>query len=810
MRVLIAGWVLGTLLLQCQPELPSAFILSMLAMLAVLLGGLSRRAALHKCAIMLRLSAGVLAGIVWAALLAHHALQQTLPKTWEGRDVTLVGRIDSLPTPFERGIRFQFAVEEAHENGQPVAGIPSRIALSWYGGFDAARSSAVPVLQPGERWQLTVRLKRPHGTANPYGFDYEAWLLEQGVRATGYVRPDDKRLHKNLRRDPFVYGVGSVIDRMRSGLRDRILAALPEKAYAGILVALVIGEQRAISSSDWTLFTRTGVSHLISISGLHITMIAGMAAFVSAALWRRSFFTRRQLPLRVPAQKVAALVGACVALLYVLLAGFGVPAQRTFYMLSVVALALWFDRLTSVSHVLCLALGVVVVLDPWAVWWPGFWLSFGAVGVILYVSVGRAAQFAEPPRARLARWMELCKRAVRTQYAVTLGLVPLTLLLFGQISVISPLANAVAIPVISMIVTPLALIGSVLPMPMSGWVLTVAHACLSGLVHGLGWLSEFFFAVWMAPVSSLGIFLLALLGTGWMLAPRGWPVRWLGGVCCLPLFFGASTHPAAGEAWVTVFDVGQGSAVLIETQQHRLLYDTGPMYGPESDGGNRVLIPYLRGRGIRTLDTLIVTHEDADHAGGMRSIASAVSVDAVLTSLSADDPMLQESLPRTIPYRRCEAGQQWVWDGVRFDMLYPTPEQYARTNGKPNDRSCVLKVTVGQNAVLLTGDIGKSQERELVKVYGEQLRSAVLLAPHHGGAASSSQIFLETVQPEMALFQVGYRNRFHHPRPDVLARYQDLGIQSFRTDYSGAVTIRFGKTRTLEEYRKTAARYWWQ
>jgi competence protein ComEC len=269
-------------------------------------------------------------------------------------------------------LRFNLLVERTET---PGARVPKRIALSWYA--DRRGAGGLPdKLMPGERWRLTVRLQRPHGNANPGGFDYEAWLLEQGVRATGYVRVDTG----NAQLDAFVPRFGTLVERARAVLRDRIQEALQGRQYAGVIVALVIGDQRGIDQADWQVFNRTGIGHLISISGLHITMIAGLAALAMAGLWRRSFFTGAQLPLlKMPAQKVAALTGALAALLYVLLAGFGVPAQRTLYMLAVVALALWLGRLASVTHVLCAALGVVVLLDPWAVLWPGFWLSFGAV-----------------------------------------------------------------------------------------------------------------------------------------------------------------------------------------------------------------------------------------------------------------------------------------------------------------------------------------------------------------------------------------------------------------------------------------------
>jgi competence protein ComEC len=557
------------------------------------------------------------------------------------------------------------------------------------------------------------------------------------------------------------------------------------------------------TQSDWKVFNRTGISHLVSISGLHITMVAGLFAALVAALWRRSFFTGAELPLRLPAQKAAALAGAAIALLYVLLAGFGVPAQRTLYMLSVVAAALWLGRITQVSQVLCAALGIVVLLDPWAVLWPGFWLSFGAVAIILFVSVGRAAPVAESGAGR--RFAAL-RAAALVQYAITLGLVPLTMLLFGQISLVGPIANALAIPLVSFLVTPLALIGAFSPAPLSDWLLGAAHFLVAQLAAFLQYLSGLPLAVWSAPLPSAFAFGCALAGVLWLLAPRGWPLRWLGAFALLPLFLTMPAHPTAGQIWLTAFDVGQGTALLIETSGHRLLYDTGPAYSAESDGGSRVIVPYLKARGIGRLDGMIVSHSDTDHSGGALSVLGEIEVGWLASSLPSGHALAQAAGV----HRRCEAGQGWDWDGVRFEMLHPTAASYDSDKWKPNARSCTLRVSSGERAILLTGDIEAVQEAELVEASPEKLRSTVLLAPHHGSGTSSTPPFLQAVAPEVALFQVGYRNRYRHPKAEIYQRYAELGIRRLRSDESGAVELRFGEELRITEYRREHARYWYQ
>ncbi|MES2298532.1 MAG: DNA internalization-related competence protein ComEC/Rec2 [Pseudomonadota bacterium] len=794
MRCAILGFVAGAALLQTRASLPmqAALLACALGAVAALVAARAlaqvRSRAWPAARLALHIGAGAVLGFCWAALLAKLAMAPQLARTDEGRDLTVIGVVDSLPYRFGQGVRFNFVVERVLD---PAARVPPHIALGWYNG-DAGAAADV---QPGERWQLRVRLQRPHGVANPDGFDYEVWLLEQGLRATGYVRGAGLA---NRRIDAFVPSVGNLIESWRATLRARIERALAGKPYAGVIVALVVGDQRAIEQSDWTVFNRTGIGHLVSISGLHITMIAGMFAMLASTLWRRSFFTGAQLPLVLPAQKVAALAGAGVALLYVLLAGFGVPAQRTLYMLSVVAAALWFGRLTSVSHVLCAALGIVVLLDPWAPLWPGFWLSFGAVGMILYASVGRTG-------IRNAGLWQAIKQGAHTQYVVTLGLVPLTMLLFAQVSLVSPVANAIAIPLVSFIVTPLALAGSVLPAPLSDWALGLAHLMVEALVVFLKWIGNQRFALWSAPLPAPWMFCWALFGTLWTLAPRGWPLRPLGMVAWLPLLVQTPSHPEDGQFRVTAFDVGQGMALLIETSGHRLLYDTGPMYSPQSNAGERVIVPYLKARGIAVLDGVIVTHSDADHSGGALAVFDAVRVGWTASSLAQGSAIV-----RAAPmHRRCTAGQDWRWDGVHFEMLHPDLASYADGALKSNARGCTLRISAGGRAMLLAADIEAEQEAQLVARSREKLRADVLLAPHHGSGTSSTPAFLRAVQADVAIFQVGYRNRYHHPKAQVFARYGELGVRRLRTDESGALTLDFGPRLEVREYRSDHARYWY-
>ena len=792
MRANILAFAMGVGLLQTWGSLPP-FVL-VVAMLFGASAWLIWAALRRQPAPLAWRSISVLAcavlGLAWAALLAEQRLQERLPAEWEGRDLQLVGVVAGLPQDFASGERFAFvvesveAVEAVDSLDSPQARVPPRIMLSWHHGQRAderyealtAVPPAVPSTRPGERWRFTVRLKKPHGNANPHGFDYEAWLFERGLRATGYVRP--KGVAQRL--DDFVFGPGYAIERLRDRIRSSFRAALPEAPYVGILAALAIGDQQAISTEQWRVFRQTGVTHLMSISGLHVTMVAALFAALVGWLWRRS----ERLLLWLPAAKAAIAAGWLAAFAYALLAGFAVPTQRTLYMLSVVALALWSGRNLGASRSLLLALLLVLVLDPWAVLAAGFWLSFAAVGVLFFVGTARLG--VQPGwRATLASWGT-------TQWAVTVGTLPLLLLLFQQFSLVSPLANALAIPVVSFLITPLALLYALVPWPS---LLQLDHWLLSLLMIVLEWLAGW--PLWQQPAPPLLATLLALLGVLCLLLPRGFPARWLGFCLLLPALFWPAARPAPGDAWVDVLDVGQGLAVVVRTAEHTLLYDTGPLYSADSnsDAGQRIVLPYLRAIGVDRLDALIVTHRDKDHSGGLVAIREALPVGRLLSSLPELDG------------ERCAAGQSWEWDGVRFTMLHPDAAAYQLQNAKTNNMSCVLRLENASGSMLLSADIEARDEQELLDRAPELLRSEVLLVPHHGSGTSSTPAFIAAVAARDVIIPVGYRNRYQHPRPDVVARY--AGSRVWRSDVDGAVRIELAGGVALAAYRSEHRRYWY-
>jgi competence protein ComEC len=776
MRAAILAFAIGIAWLQWQPAVPSVLVLGWLAGMAALCAAVAWR--WRGMRVVAPVGAFLL-GIAWAGWMAQVRLADALTAELEGRDIEVVGVVSGLPQHFENGLRFDFDVESS------PAALPQSISLAWYRGFRRGEDDdrqAVPAMHAGERWRLTVRLKRPHGNWNPHSFDYEAWLFERGIRATGYVRAADG----NALQDRFVARPGYAIERLRELIRERFEQVLADAPYGGVLVALVIGDQRAIETDLWRVFSRTGTTHLMSISGLHVTMVAALAWWLASWLWRRS----ARLPLLLPAQKAAALAGFLAAFDYCLLAGFAVPAQRTLYMLGVVAFALWSGRTIAASRVLALALLVVLLLDPWAVLAAGFWLSFGAVGLLFYIGGGRLGE---------GHWLAAWARA---QWAITLGMIPALLALFQQFSLSSPIANAVAIPVVSFVVTPLALAGSAPIGVLGDWLLWLSHAVLAGLMLLLEWLAQSDWAVWQQHAPPPWSVFAGLAGMAWLLLPRGFPARWLGLVALLPLFLLSPERPAVNEARVVVLDVGQGLAVHVQTAGHDLLFDSGPMFSVEANSGNRIIVPYLRAVGVRKLDGMIVSHADKDHSGGAVSVVEEVPVAWLASSLDDDHEIA--ALP--VPHRRCRDGEAWDWDGVHFELLHPRDEDYGLMR-KTNDLSCVLKVTAGGRSALLTADIESRTEIALIQRHREQLHADVLLAPHHGSRTSSTPAFLRAVGAAEAIFPVGYRNRFGHPKEDIVARY--VGARLWRTDRDGALDVHLGHDGvTIVAERALRRRYW--
>ncbi|RYZ05929.1 MAG: DNA internalization-related competence protein ComEC/Rec2 [Comamonadaceae bacterium] len=784
------GAVLGTALQLQQPALWPAWLYA-----AVIAAGTIGLAAVlawrSPRGWALALAATVCAAALWGGATGFRAVAfaaDGLQPVMEGRDLVVTGVVAAMPQRNEAGVRFRFDVDSARDGAQAVV-LPPKLQLGWYGNAEAGAQQVrpPPPLAPGERWQFAVRLKAPHGHVNPHGFDYELWLWEQGVQATGYVRtgardPPPQRLATTWRKP---------VEQLRHRTRDAIFAQVADPRLAGVLAALVAGDQGAIDRADWDVFRATGVAHLMSISGLHVTMFAWAAALAIGVAWRRS----ATLCLALPAQHAALWGGLLLACAYALFSGWGVPAQRTVWMLAAVALLRLGARDWPWPWVWLLACATVVTIDPWALTQPGFWLSFVAVGVLFASDGSRDEPAAAAPRTRWRRAVRAGAALLREQWVVTLALTPLSLLLFGQVSVIGLFANLLAIPWVTLVVTPLGLLGALVP-PL--W--SVAAQAVALLAWGLQLLAEVPFATWSAPAPPLWAGAAGVLGGLLLVMRLPWSARVLGLPLLLPVLLWQAPRPPQGEFEVLAADVGQGNAVLVRTASHTLVYDTGPGYSRETDAGQRVLVPLLRALGER-VDVVVLSHRDLDHTGGAAAVLRMQPQATLLASLEATHPLLALR-----PGQRCVAGQQWDWDGVRFTILHPAAADYAGTP-KPNAVSCVLRVANGRSAALLAGDVEKAQEATLA-AQSADLRADLLLVPHHGSKTSSSPVFLAAVRPAVALVQAGYRNRFGHPAADVTERYRAQGVRLEASFQCGAASWRSVAPAAVRCERMAARRYW--
>jgi len=680
----------------------------------------------------------ILALLLWAAWHVNNIYSHTLPE----ETIILTGTIIGIPKKVESqqrfcSWRFTFAPENWH----------NYISLSW--------SSQPPTaLQPGQKWQFAVRLKRVHAMRNPGVSDYSMLLFQKRIIATGSIKDEAKLLSQ-----PSKFN----IDYWRYRIINAIRQAIGDQPSMGILIGLAVGERQWISQQQRQVLAKTGTAHLIAISGLHVGLIAALT-FMLFWILRRVFRLYPNFLTRfIPAPLFAVVLSLFAATCYALLAGFTLPTQRALIMLTIAALAILLARNIAISRILFLTLFVVLIWDPLSVLSAGFWLSFGAVAVILYALSNRnEARLSALSRWGLTSW--------RTQWAVTLGLIPIVLAIFGYVSITSLVANAIAIPWVSFVIVPLTLLGAIFILvspTFGGLLLQLAANIFDALWVSISWLADF--PIWQQHTPPLWSVIVAMIGVAILLLPRGFPARWIGIFWLLPLFLIPHAQPKHGEVWLDLLDVGQGLAAVIRTKNSVLVYDTGPKFCSGFNTGEAVIVPFLRAKGINKIDKLVISHGDNDHIGGMASVLENLAVTQVLMD------------------NNCQKGQNWQIDGVHFQILHP-PANYAAK--KKNDRSCVLKVSATGGTILLPGDIEKRSERYLVKHANKQLRSDILIVPHHGSKTSSTEAFINAVNPKIALFSSGYRNRFGHPKPKVLERYRQRNVMIWQTVDKGAISLR--------------------
>lgn len=737
MRTGIFALVAGLLVLRFLPVLPPFWLLAVLPVAGLML--LPFRS--YPIALFLF-------GFTWACVSAQWALDDRLARQLDARTLWLQGQVVGLPEVGEGVVRFQLE-QAVSRRGK----LPARLRLAWYGG---------PAVRAGETWRLAVRLKRPHGLVNPQAFDYEAWLLAQRIGATGTVKSGELIAPAS--------GAGAWRDRLRQQL-----LATPAHGREGALAALVLGDDSGLSTADWQVLQNTGTVHLMVISGQHIGLLAALlyglvAGLARLGLWPRSW----------PWLPCACVLGFIGALAYGLLAGFDVPVQRACVMVGLVLLWRWRFRHLGVWLPLLLALLAVLLGEPLASLQPGFWLSFGAVMLLILIFSGRLGAWPW--------WGTL----LRAQWAMAIGLLPLLLALGLPVSASGPLANLVAVPVVGLLVVPLALLGTLLlPLPgvgaallwVAGWVLDLLFSLLIQLAL---WLPA-----WLPSALPFWAWLLVALGALVLLLPAALPMRSLGALLLLPLLFTAQQRPEQGMAEVWMLDVGQGLAVLVRTQGHDLLYDAGPRFG-EFDTGERVVLPSLRALDVRGLDLLLISHADNDHAGGAVAISRGLPVRRVLSGEPA-------KLARSLAAEACNR-EDWQWDGVHFSTW-----QWAEA-ATGNQASCVLRIEANGERLWLTGDIDSQAERALLNS-ALAMPAQWLLAPHHGSRSSSSAALLAQVKPAAVLISRGAHNSFGHPHAEVMARYRAVAAQPYDTAQHGAVRIRLGAFEQAQSLRDHA-RFW--
>ncbi len=669
-------------------------------------------------------------GFFLAGLLVLHWFlsPKKLPESFLKKPMTVIGSINSIPEKNKLGLRFLLKSKVGN------------IQVSWY------RPIRIP--HTGEHWQFLLKLRLIHGLHNPNGFNLERWAKMHDIVASAYV------LHNKA----LLLSKASIsINAFREKVQDAIQHHVHSQQLGSIINALSIGSKKLISADDLLVFQKTGTAHLIAISGLHISLVVLIAYYFCNGLVRCIPW----LLLQWPAQRIANLFSMLVAWIYSFLVGFSLPTERAIIMVTVWVLSTIFFQPLSVVWRLLLAFVVIFALQPLALFSSSFWLSFMAVFWIAYARGGK-----------LSSW--------RVKWVLNLGLLPITLYCFHQVALMSIFANLVAIPWVTLLIVPLCLSATIIFLFSKGlacWIWSLAAQCFSPLWYLF--LSLWSLGQWLHPINDFWVLLSALIGTLWLAAPYGLPLRSVGVVLLIPIFFVVPARPKNKVVWLTVLDVGQGLATVIQTAHHVLIYDTGPRFPMGLDAGRSVVIPFLQTHGIEKITMLIVSHGDNDHIGGSFWLVKHIVVKSILSSIPKS--------PWHRAYNHCYAGQHWQWDGVQFHMLWPPKEMPYQDNNS----SCVLRISIGKQAILLTGDIEKEAERALL-LQKVPLASTVLVVPHHGSRSSSSLAFIRSVHPIKAIISTGYKNHYHFPAPSVLERYRDEGAEIFSTAQYGAVQIVLG------------------
>ncbi len=757
MFIFTTAFLCGDILFQQLHILPSLWWLGIIFLLCLIFYKIKQIFLLGLCC-----------GIAYCLWYAHHQLNWVLDNNIEGKPVILRGYIASIPASDLYGSHFLFLPKNINNN---IINNKFLIQLNW-------QNKNNQKLTVGDRWQWMAKLKKIHGTYNPGAFDYEAYAFENHIRARGTIVDfNAQKLHGIDRK--------YLLDRFRQHLIEKINHVLQKSETSHWIIALITGERSNIPEEQWAILRNTGTNHLMAIAGLHIGCISGLAYLFWNFLWRRC----GRVALFVPAQISATLFATFVGLIYGALAGFSLPTMRACIMMIIVALTIFYRRNCSAIGIWSAALLLVLLINPLEILSESIWLSFSAVLMIIYSMQGRLS-----PKG-------LWWHYGRLQWSISLSLIPLGIWLFHQYSFISFIANAIAIPVTAFLIVPLCLLGCVflwINLHVAKLLLLFADKILHYLWHILVALSNLPYAHWnLAPMSIFAV-MGATIGIILLLAPAGTPGKLLGVCWILPLFL-TLPHPVPNNTLkLTVLDVGQGLASVIQTAHHTLIYDTGPKLGSRADAGENIVTPFLETLHIKKIDMMIISHGDNDHSGGAQAIAAHYPIQIIKTS-----DLQRVKLPNT---SLCLRGESWDWDGIHFSFIYPPTDKL----NLDNDSSCVLQITDSDKKILLVGDIEKMPENYLLTEEGDHLQSNILIAPHHGSKTSGVKKFIEAVQPQYTIFAVGYRNRFHFPNPAVVELYKTMGSQTFETMATGALTFELIPRKKIEVflYRQLAGKYW--
>jgi len=739
-------------------------------------------------------------GITYGICSGYYYLSNQLSNELVGKDIVVEGQVMDLPEEDNRRQLFSLAVTNAYSNDQDKSkytDFPSKINLSSYGDLR---------VKTGEHWRLSVKLKRPRGFVNPGGYDYQVSLLRRGVGAVGYVKPSSS--NQLLQAQPS-FSMNVLRYELQQWLSQK--SQSPEK---GILVALLVGDTSGVDKEHWGEMLKTGTNHLIAISGLHLGFFAIVGFFIGNMIGRCVQLLWRSCP----SMYIGYLFAICFTVFYSIIAGLNIPTLRTLIMLAVVQWVLVWRRSFRGSDTLLFALVLVLLYDPLAAFDIGFWLSFGAVVMLMFCFSGRVAQ--KNKTSLLASALDHFSTFIKSQWVMFIGLlIPLALLVHCT-TFLAPPANFIAIPLVTFFVVPCLIFSAICHFISGSTSSALEDIFLRCAELGLAWLHQ-----WLSYLIKLGAgnftplvninswaVVVAVLGVLLLLLPRGLGNKWLGaGAVLFALIIPQKTLPALQ---MMVFDVGQGTAILLRTPHHQLLYDTGPLYTENFDAGSALIVPYLQSQSLRHLDRVVVSHNDSDHSGGLAGVLAATQVDSLLLgepekyhpaqplSSITSSPLSSTPAPAI---ELCHDVQPWQWDQVTFRFItYPII-----SSAKANNHSCVLLVEYEGHKILLTGDIEKEVERTLLEQNSLE-HVDILLAPHHGSHTSSTQAFVEKTSPDIVIYSAGYHNQHGHPHKDVIERYILSNALAFNTAFSGALefTWNHGLFNEPREYRLASQRYW--